>query len=58
MSLECSECERDLRGVHGEECSRADCVCGHLRRAHYGRLLICRKCICKKFVPKPEDYDA
>lgn len=37
MSLECSICERDLRGGHSPDCPRYKavyCVCGHLREQH------------------------
>lgn len=29
MSMECGECERDLRGGHGPECSRYEPICGN-----------------------------
>lgn len=35
MSLECSECERDLRAGHDPSCSRYEvCQCGHGRGVH------------------------
>jgi hypothetical protein len=60
MSLECFECERDLRGPHNEDCSLAKCECGHMQRKHdetghcfafepKGTTFCCE---CKKFRPK------
>jgi hypothetical protein len=37
MSIECGECERDLRGGHSTDCSRYKrrvCKCGHLAEDH------------------------
>ena len=52
MSVECSECERDLRSGHDKTCSRyrdeGICVCGH----HYDRHdeeLECMDCECDYF---------
>lgn len=49
MSLECSECERDMRGPHDEGCSRyippVVCKCGHSEGAH-DEEGCCVKCDC------------
>ena len=34
MSLECSECERDLRGEHDESCSRYIKPCKECEESH------------------------
>jgi hypothetical protein len=49
MSIECRECERDLRGPHDEGCSRYQppgaCKCGHSEHAH-DEEGCCTKCRC------------
>lgn len=49
MSLECSECERDMRGPHDESCSRyvppKMCVCGHDEYQH-DEEEYCTECEC------------
>ena len=50
MSLECSECECDLRGGHDESCSRHRfCQCGHGQRDHDDNE--CTKCDCRWYTP-------
>lgn len=63
MSVECSECERDLRGGHAENCSRnlgPPCTCDHPQKRHYHRRHdaptrgFCTQCLCREF-EKAED---
>jgi hypothetical protein len=42
MSLECGECEHDLRGGHADDCSRAQ------------KCLICRGVVSRLLVSDPE----
>jgi len=56
MSIECSECERDLRGGHDPSCSRYKkmiCSCGHLSEAH-DEEGCCWECDCVNFDAKDE----
>jgi hypothetical protein len=56
MSVECRECERDLRGPHNEDCSRyrtpETCKCGHSEDDH-DEEQVCFKCRCGRFEAKP-----
>ena len=48
MSVECGECERDLRGGHAADCSRYRlrmCRCGHLWDDH-DEEGFCEECSC------------
>lgn len=54
MSIECSECEQDLRGGHDPSCSRyvkIICSCGHLLEEH-DEEGDCLKCDCMFFTEK------
>lgn len=53
MSLECSICERDIRGGHAKDCSRHDsrlCDCSHSRDQH-DEEGCCQECDCQWFNP-------
>jgi len=53
VSIECSECERDLRGGHDPSCSRyvrRICRCGHLAEDHdEGWWCDVKDCKCDEF---------
>lgn len=52
MSLECRECERDIRGGHDPSCSHYDrrvCNCGHLAEQHDDDDGWCEECHCVAF---------
>lgn len=52
MSIECGECERDLRGSHEPGCSRYRiCKCGHEAEDHDEELGNCEKCKCYEWTP-------
>jgi hypothetical protein len=58
MSLECSECERDLRSGHDPSCSRyVRCKCGHGIEDHGDDgVSYCLEvdCMCRKWEPSRE----
>lgn len=62
MSIECGECEHDLRGGHDEHCSRAMCTCGHKRSEHVSFVETVGECMhvcpCLSFtLAEPEELD-
>lgn len=67
MSLECSECESDLRSGHADGCSRRRCECGHALKDHAGMFVGCcavdledgelAPCDCAAFTPKKYEDD-
>jgi hypothetical protein len=60
MSIECAECERDLRGGHDPSCSRHRyCTCGHGQSSHdFENDGDCCRCECREYRPTTPDNTA